>query len=176
MRPSRGLELEPRLRVEPWLSPRKSSGSAQQFGPGPVVQSSSQRPIRPSSPLGPIRISKAQFGPHPSSAQCNTVGPVQPIGPVRPTSQQSKLSDEFFLFTDLPLFFSNKARFRVPFTCQWIGPLGSPVRKGICESSGVSRLKQDASETRPDVSLVTLAPGEIFRVPHWAPFDVPVIR
>ncbi|PKI61597.1 hypothetical protein CRG98_017972 [Punica granatum] len=52
---------------------------------------------------------------------------------------------------------------------------GSPVGKGVCESSGVSRLKQDASETRPDVSLVTLAPGGIFRVPHWAPFDAPVI-
>ncbi|PKI76483.1 hypothetical protein CRG98_003132 [Punica granatum] len=68
------------------------------------------------------------------------------------------------------------ACFLVPFTCQWIGPLGSPVRKGACKSSGVSRLKQDASETRPDVSLVTLTPGGIFRVPHWAPFDALVIR
>ncbi|PKI57229.1 hypothetical protein CRG98_022374 [Punica granatum] len=53
---------------------------------------------------------------------------------------------------------------------------GSPVRKGVCESSGVSRLKQDVSEMRPDVSLVTLALRGIFRVPHWAPFEASVIQ
>ncbi|OWM80219.1 hypothetical protein CDL15_Pgr012350 [Punica granatum] len=34
------------------------------------------------------------------------------------------------------------------------GP-GSPVRKGIRERSGVSRLKRDALGTHPNVSLVT---------------------
>ncbi|OWM71785.1 hypothetical protein CDL15_Pgr002663 [Punica granatum] len=53
---------------------------------------------------------------------------------------------------------------------------GSPIEKGVCESSRVSQLKQDASETRPDVSLVTLALRGIFRVPYWAPFDASVIR
>ncbi|PKI55781.1 hypothetical protein CRG98_023826 [Punica granatum] len=53
---------------------------------------------------------------------------------------------------------------------------GIPIEKGVCESSRVSQLKQDASETRPDVSLVTLALRGIFRVPYWAPFDASVIR
>ncbi|OWM74715.1 hypothetical protein CDL15_Pgr008293 [Punica granatum] len=39
-----------------------------------------------------------------------------------------------------------QACFRVSFTRSWIGRLGSPIRKGVCESSGVPRLKQDASE------------------------------
>ncbi|PKI38997.1 hypothetical protein CRG98_040613 [Punica granatum] len=55
------------------------------------------------------------------------------------------------------------------------GP-GSPVRKGVRERLGVSRLNRDASRTRPDVSLVTLALRGIFRVPYWAPFGVSVIR
>ncbi|PKI58434.1 hypothetical protein CRG98_021192 [Punica granatum] len=53
---------------------------------------------------------------------------------------------------------------------------GSPVRKGICESSGVPRLRQDASEMYSDVPLVTLAPRGIFRVPYWTPSDASVIR
>ncbi|OWM90632.1 hypothetical protein CDL15_Pgr023863 [Punica granatum] len=69
-----------------------------------------------------------------------------------------------------------QACFRVQFTCPWIGRPGSPVRKGVCESSGVPQLKQDVSEARPDMSLVTLAPRGIFRVPYWAPFDASVIR
>ncbi|OWM83041.1 hypothetical protein CDL15_Pgr016523 [Punica granatum] len=52
----------------------------------------------------------------------------------------------------------------------------SPVRKGIRERSGRSRLTRDAPGTRPDVSLVILALREIFRVPYWAPFGVSVIR
>ncbi|OWM74508.1 hypothetical protein CDL15_Pgr026343 [Punica granatum] len=55
------------------------------------------------------------------------------------------------------------------------GP-GSPIRKGVCKRLGVSRLKQDASGTCSDVSLVTLALRGIFRVPYWAPFGVLVIR
>ncbi|PKI43683.1 hypothetical protein CRG98_035927 [Punica granatum] len=53
---------------------------------------------------------------------------------------------------------------------------GSPVRKGACESSGVPWLRQDASEVRPDMSSITLAPRGIFRVPYWAPFDASVTR
>ncbi|PKI75833.1 hypothetical protein CRG98_003748 [Punica granatum] len=53
---------------------------------------------------------------------------------------------------------------------------GSPVRKGVCESSGVPRLRQDISEMRPDVPLVTLAPRGIFRVSYWTPSDASVIR
>ncbi|PKI65842.1 hypothetical protein CRG98_013746 [Punica granatum] len=52
----------------------------------------------------------------------------------------------------------------------------SPVRKGVRESSGVSRIKQDASEMRPDVPFATLAPRGIFRVPHWASFDASVMN
>ncbi|OWM91109.1 hypothetical protein CDL15_Pgr010139 [Punica granatum] len=52
----------------------------------------------------------------------------------------------------------------------------SPVRKGVCENSGVPRLKQDASEIRSDVPLVTLASRGIFRVPYWIPSDASVIR
>ncbi|PKI70908.1 hypothetical protein CRG98_008703 [Punica granatum] len=54
--------------------------------------------------------------------------------------------------------------------------LGSPVRKGVRERSGVSRLTRDAPGTRPDVSLVILALRGIFRVPYWTPFGVSVIR
>ncbi|PKI69354.1 hypothetical protein CRG98_010260 [Punica granatum] len=43
---------------------------------------------------------------------------------------------------------------------------GSHVRKGVCESLGVPRRRQDASEMRSDVPLVTLAPRGIFRVPY----------
>ncbi|OWM89858.1 hypothetical protein CDL15_Pgr014597 [Punica granatum] len=53
---------------------------------------------------------------------------------------------------------------------------GSPVRKGVCESSGMPRLRQNASEMRPDVPLVTLAPRGIFRVPYGTPSDASVIR
>ncbi|OWM77017.1 hypothetical protein CDL15_Pgr010105 [Punica granatum] len=55
------------------------------------------------------------------------------------------------------------------------GP-GSPVRKGVRERSGVSRLKPDTSKMRLDASLVILALRGIFRVPHWAPFGASVIR
>ncbi|OWM76439.1 hypothetical protein CDL15_Pgr024647 [Punica granatum] len=37
-----------------------------------------------------------------------------------------------------------QACFRVPFP--WIGPPGSPVKKGVYESSGVPRLRQEASK------------------------------
>ncbi|PKI77695.1 hypothetical protein CRG98_001925 [Punica granatum] len=47
----------------------------------------------------------------------------------------------------------------------------SPVRKGLCESLGTPWPKQDTSEMHPDASLVTLAPGGIFRAPYWAPFE-----
>ncbi|PKI61979.1 hypothetical protein CRG98_017611 [Punica granatum] len=68
-----------------------------------------------------------------------------------------------------------KARFPVSFTCQWVGPPGAQSEKASVRVWGTPRPKQDTSETRPDASLVTLAPGEIFRVPYWAPFDASVI-
>ncbi|OWM77789.1 hypothetical protein CDL15_Pgr011150 [Punica granatum] len=66
--------------------------------------------------------------------------------------------------------------FRVPFTCPWIGPPGALSEKASVRVRGALRLKQDTSEMRPDASLITLAPGGIFRVPYWAPFDASVIR
>ncbi|PKI56237.1 hypothetical protein CRG98_023368 [Punica granatum] len=47
---------------------------------------------------------------------------------------------------------------------------GSSVRKRRPWGIGVSRLKQDAPEMRPDVSLVTLTLRGIFEAPYWAPF------
>ncbi|OWM86064.1 hypothetical protein CDL15_Pgr027230 [Punica granatum] len=64
---------------------------------------------------------------------------------------------------------------RMPRKCEW----GEP--RELCQKRrpwgiGVSRLKQDAPEMRPDVSLVTLALRGIFGVPYWAPFGASVTR
>ncbi|PKI75839.1 hypothetical protein CRG98_003754 [Punica granatum] len=69
-----------------------------------------------------------------------------------------------------------QARFRVSFTCPWIRPPGAPLGKGVCESSGVPRLKQEASEMRTEVPLVILVPRGIFKVPYRISSDAPVIR
>ncbi|PKI49909.1 hypothetical protein CRG98_029693 [Punica granatum] len=58
----------------------------------------------------------------------------------------------------------------------WVGPPGAPLEKTFVRVWGTPRPKQDTSEMRPDASLVTLAPGGIFRVPYWAPFKASVIR
>ncbi|PKI49277.1 hypothetical protein CRG98_030320 [Punica granatum] len=43
---------------------------------------------------------------------------------------------------------------REPFICSWIGPPGSPARKGVRESSWVPRLKQEASKMCSEVPWV----------------------
>ncbi|PKI56987.1 hypothetical protein CRG98_022613 [Punica granatum] len=53
---------------------------------------------------------------------------------------------------------------------------GSSVRKGVRGVIGVSRLKQDVPEMRPNVSLVILALRGIFGAPYWAPFGVSVTQ
>ncbi|OWM80125.1 hypothetical protein CDL15_Pgr002566 [Punica granatum] len=68
-----------------------------------------------------------------------------------------------------------QTRFWVPFTCQWVGPPGAPSEKTFVRVWDTAQPKQDTSKMRPDASLVTLAPGGIFRVPYWAPFEASVI-
>ncbi|PKI67433.1 hypothetical protein CRG98_012162 [Punica granatum] len=70
---------------------------------------------------------------------------------------------------------SLSARFEGSFACQWSEP------RELCQKRrlwgiGVSWLKQDAPEMRPDVSLVTLALKGIFEAPYWAPFGASVAR
>ncbi|OWM90861.1 hypothetical protein CDL15_Pgr027348 [Punica granatum] len=67
------------------------------------------------------------------------------------------------------------ARFEGPFACQWSEP------RELCQKRrpwgiGVSRLKQDVPEMRPDASLVTLALRGIFGAPYWAPFGASVTQ
>ncbi|PKI77715.1 hypothetical protein CRG98_001899 [Punica granatum] len=49
-------------------------------------------------------------------------------------------------------------------------------KEGVCECLGVPRLKKDASDVRPDVPLVILAPRGIFRIPYWIPSDTLVMN
>ncbi|PKI65577.1 hypothetical protein CRG98_014077 [Punica granatum] len=56
-----------------------------------------------------------------------------------------------------------------------LGPREPCQKRRLREFGGWgARLKQDVSESRLDMSLVTLAPRGIFRVPYWAPFDASV--
>ncbi|PKI43773.1 hypothetical protein CRG98_035836 [Punica granatum] len=53
---------------------------------------------------------------------------------------------------------------------------GALSEKASVRYWGTPRPKQDTSEARPDVSLVTLALRWIFGVPYWAPFGASVTR
>ncbi|PKI66148.1 hypothetical protein CRG98_013467 [Punica granatum] len=68
-----------------------------------------------------------------------------------------------------------RARFEGLFACQWSEP------RELCQKRrpwgiGVSRLKQDVPEMRPDVSLVILALRGTFGAPYWAPFGASVTQ
>ncbi|OWM89864.1 hypothetical protein CDL15_Pgr014603 [Punica granatum] len=101
--------------------------------------------------------------------------PFSESGSTRETKMNSEIQSESYSRVPMTLGCAYACS-RELFICSWIGPPGSPVRKGVCESSGVPRLKHEASKMCSEVPWVILVSRGIFRVPYWISFDAPAIR